>query len=145
MSATPAPRKTDIGPPHYEQFLPDIIKKNYGKWKYHEILKPGVMVHVAESGDKLFTVRAGSPRLLGIGRIRAFADLADKYCGGHLRFTSRNNVEFLLTDESKIDSLKEELHKEGYIVGGMGNGAGDSVLQLSLPDLPTIVGRLKSC
>ena len=35
-------RETDIGPPHYEQFLPPIIKKNYGKWKYHEILKPGV-------------------------------------------------------------------------------------------------------
>ncbi len=54
-------RRTDIGPPHYERFLPPIIKENYGKWKYHEILKPGVMVHVGESGDKLFTVRAGFP------------------------------------------------------------------------------------
>ncbi len=26
-------RKTDIGPPHYEQFLPPIVKENYGKWK----------------------------------------------------------------------------------------------------------------
>ncbi len=58
-------RKTDIGPPHYEQFLPPVIKKNYGKWKYHEILKPGVMVHVSETGAKLFTVRAGSPRPWG--------------------------------------------------------------------------------
>ena len=24
-------RKTDIGPPHYEQFLPPVIKKNFGK------------------------------------------------------------------------------------------------------------------
>jgi hypothetical protein len=46
-------RETDIGPPHFEQFLHPIIKKNYGKWKYHETLKPGVMVHVAESGDKI--------------------------------------------------------------------------------------------
>jgi dissimilatory sulfite reductase beta subunit len=96
--ATGTQRKTDIGPPNYERFLPPIIKKNYGKWKYHEILKPGVMVHVAESGDKLFTVRAASPRLVGIKKLRKFADLADKYSGGHLRFTSRNNVEFLLTD-----------------------------------------------
>ena len=59
-----AQRVTDIGPPHYEQFLPPVIKANYGKWKYHETLKPGVMVHVGETGDKLFTVRAGSPRLL---------------------------------------------------------------------------------
>jgi sulfite reductase beta subunit len=33
-------RRTDYGPPHYEQFLPPIIKENYGKWKYHEILTP---------------------------------------------------------------------------------------------------------
>lgn len=116
-----AERLTDIGPPHYEKFLPPIIKKNYGQWKYHQVLKPGVMVHVAESGDKLFTVRAGSQRLLGITRIREFADLADKYCGGYLRFTSRNNVEFLLTDESKIEPLIADLKKLGHPVGGIGN------------------------
>jgi dissimilatory sulfite reductase beta subunit len=47
-------RTTDIGPPHYEKFLPPIIKANYGTWKYHEIVKPGVLVHVGESGDKFF-------------------------------------------------------------------------------------------
>jgi len=120
-------RKTDIGPPHYEKFLPPVIKKNYGKWKYHEILKPGVMVHVAESGDKLYTVRAASPRLLGIARIRDFADLADKYCGGHLRFTSRNNVEFLLTDESKIDALIKDVQALGHPVGGIGNSISNIV------------------
>ncbi len=114
-------RKTDIGPPDYNKFLPPIIKENYGKWKYHEILKPGVMVHVGESGDKLYTVRAGSPRLLSTRKLRSFADLAEKYCGGHLRFTSRNNVEFLLTDESKIDSLISDLKDLGHPVGGIGN------------------------
>jgi sulfite reductase beta subunit len=113
-------RRTDIGPPNYQNFLPSVIKNNYGKWKYHEILKPGVMVHVAESGDKLFTVRAGSSRLMSIQRIRKFADLADKYCEGHLRFTSRNNVEFLLTEDSKIDDLIAELKELGHPVGGIG-------------------------
>ena len=93
-------RVTDIGPPHYEKFLPPIIKENYGKWKYHEILKPGVMVHVSETDAKLYSVRAGSSRLLGLDKIRKYADLADKYSDGYLRFTSRNNVEFLLTDKS---------------------------------------------
>ena len=41
---TTAKRITDIGPPHYEKFLPPIIKRNYGQWKYHEILAPGVLV-----------------------------------------------------------------------------------------------------
>ncbi len=120
-------RRTDIGPPNYQNFLPSVIKKNYGKWKYHEILRPGVMVHVAESGDKLFTVRAGSPRLMSIQRIRKFADLADKYCDGHLRFTSRNNVEFLLTDDKKIDDLIADLKKLGHPVGGIGNAISNIV------------------
>jgi sulfite reductase beta subunit len=109
---------SDIGPPHYEKMLPPVIKKNYGKWAYHEVVKPGVLVHVAESGDKLYTVRVGSPRLLSIYTIRELCDIADKYCDGYLRFTSRNNVEFLLTDESKIDALIEEVEKIGFPVGG---------------------------
>ncbi|MHC4384835.1 MAG: dissimilatory-type sulfite reductase subunit beta [Planctomycetota bacterium] len=124
---TATERKTDIGPPLYEKFLPPVIKKNYGTWKYHEILRPGVMVHVAESGDKLFTVRASSPRLLGVTRIRDFADLADKYCDGFLRFTSRNNVEFLLTDDSKIDALIKDLADLGHPVGGIGNAISNIV------------------
>jgi sulfite reductase beta subunit len=120
-------RITDIGPPHYEQFLPPVVKDNYGKWDYHEILRPGVMVHVGESGDKLFTVRAGSPRLLAVTTIRQFADIADKYCEGYLRFTSRNNVEFLLTDESKIDALIAELEGLGFPIGGIGNAISNPV------------------
>jgi sulfite reductase beta subunit len=120
-------RKTDIGPPDYQQFLPPVIKENYGQWKFHRILKPGVMVHVAESGDEIFSVRASSPRLLGTKRIRKFADLAAKYCDGYLRFTSRNNVEFLLTDESKIDPLIEELKALGHPVGGIGHAISNIV------------------
>jgi sulfite reductase beta subunit len=122
-----AERKTDIGPPNYEQFLPPVIKANYGKWKYHEVLKPGVMVHVGETGDKLFTVRAGSPRLLSTKTLRNFADLAEKYCAGHLRFTSRNNVEFLTTEEPNIDPLIGDLKGLGYPVGGIGNAISNIV------------------
>jgi len=116
-----APRKTDIGPPHYEQFLPPIIKENYGKWAYHENPRAGVLVHVSESGAKLYSVRAATPRILNIKSIREFADLADTYCDGYLRFTSRNNVEFLLTDEAKVEPLIKDLMALGYPVGGTGN------------------------
>ena len=113
-------RKTDIGPPHYQKYLPPVIQKNYGKWKYHEIVKPGVLLHVAESGDKLYSVRAATPRLTSTKTIRLFAELADQFCGGYLRYTSRNNIEFLLTDEKQIAPLIERLKKEGYPVGGLG-------------------------
>lgn len=114
-------RLTDIGPPHYEKFLPPVIKQNYGKWKYHEVLKPGVMVHVSENGAKLFTVRAGSPRLISVDKIRKYAELADKYCDGFLRFTSRHNVEFLLTNQENIDPLIKDLKALGHPVGGLQN------------------------
>jgi dissimilatory sulfite reductase beta subunit len=117
-----AERKTDIGPPHYEQFLHPVIKKNYGKWKYHEIKKPGVLMHVSESGDKLFSIRAATPRLASTKTIRLFADIADEFCDGFLRWTSRNNVEFLTTDESNVDPCVARLTKEGYAVGGTGPG-----------------------
>ncbi len=113
-------RKTDIGPPHYEKFLPPIIKENYGKWKRHENPKPGVLVHISESGDKLYSVRAATARIASVHTLRLFADLADEFSGGHLRWTSRNNVEFLLSDESKIEPLIERLGQEGYPVGGTG-------------------------
>ncbi len=113
-------RLTDIGPPNYENFLPPVIKKNYGKWKYHEILEPGVMVHVAESGDAVYTVRCASPRLISIDKIRFFADIADKYCDGHLRFTSRHNVEMMTTKKENVAKIKEEMAAAGHPAGGIG-------------------------
>jgi dissimilatory sulfite reductase beta subunit len=113
-------RITDIGPPHFKKHLPQVILDNYGTWKYHEIMKPGVLVHVGEGGDKLFSVRCAGTRLLSIETIRYFADMADKFCNGHLRWTSRNNVEFLLTDSGNIDPLIAELEGKGFPVGGTG-------------------------
>jgi sulfite reductase beta subunit len=127
MATEPVERITDIGPPHYSKMIPPVIEKNYGKWKYHERLKPGVMVHVSETDDKLYTVRAASPRLVSIQYLRKFSDMADKYCDGFLRFTSRNNVEFLLTKESNIDPLIADLKKEGFPVGGIGNAISNIV------------------
>jgi sulfite reductase beta subunit len=127
MAEQPVKRVTDIGPPNFDQFLHPIIKKNYGQWKFHESMAPGVYFHEAESGDRIYTVRAGSPRLLSTETIRKFADLAEKYCGGYLRFTSRNNVEFLLDNPDNIESLKKDLHDYGYPVGGTNNSISNIV------------------
>jgi len=119
--------KLDIGPPHYEKFLPQVIKDSYGKWKYHEILRPGVLVHVSETGAELYTVRAASPKLLSIVTIRDICDLADKYCDGYLRFTSRNNIEFLLANKANIDPLVEDLKTMGLPVGGTGKAISNMI------------------
>ncbi len=95
-------RISDIGPRKYDTFFPPVIAKNFGKWLYHEILEPGVLMHVAESGDKVYTVRCGAARLMSTVHIREICEIADKYCEGHVRFTTRNNVEFMVTDEATL-------------------------------------------
>jgi sulfite reductase beta subunit len=127
MAEAKKERITDIGPPHHEKFLPPVIKENYGKWKYHEIVKPGVLMHVSESGAKLWSVRAATPRLLSIVSIRQICDLADKYCGGYLRFTSRNNVEYLVSEEKNVDPLVKATTELGYPVGGVGHALSNIV------------------
>jgi len=94
--------KTDFGPPNYMEMLPQIIKDNYGKWKYHTIPKSGVLKHVSETGAVLHSVRCASPRLVSTDWVRDICKIADQFCDGHLRFTTRNNVEFLVADEAKL-------------------------------------------
>jgi len=114
-----APR--DQGAPDHKKHLHPMMLKNYGQWKYHERPRPGVLMHVANGGDRLFTVRAGSPRTLSVDKIREMCDIADKYSKGFIKFTTRANVEFLLDDESRVDSLiKEVEEKLGFPVGGTG-------------------------
>jgi sulfite reductase beta subunit len=122
-----AERITDIGPPKYDKFLPPVIKDNYGKWKYHEILEPGVLMHVSESGAKIYSVRGGSGRLVTTDFVKEVCDIADKFCDGYLRFTSRNNVEFLLTDNSKIAGVKEACKKVKIPLGGTGHSVSNIV------------------
>ena len=102
-------RISDIGPRPYDSFFPEVIAKNFGKWLYHEILEPGVLMHVAESGDKVYTVRCGGARTITTVHIREICEIADKYCGGCVRFTTRNNVEFMVTDEETLAALKADL------------------------------------
>jgi len=127
-------RITDIGPRKHDSFFPPFIAKNFGKWLYHEILEPGVLVHVAESGDKVYTVRVGAARLMSITHIREMCDIADKHCGGFLRFTTRNNVEFMVDTEAGLKALKEDLSSRKFAggsnkfpIGGTGAGVSNIV------------------
>jgi len=124
-------RISDIGPRKYDEFYPPFIAKNKGKWLYHEILEPGVLMHVAESGDKVYTVRCGSARLVSVTYIREICDIADKYCGGHVRFTTRNNIEFMTDNLDTLKALKADVAARKFSGGSFkfpvgGTGAGIS-------------------
>ena len=122
-------RITDIGPPYFAQFFPPVIKKNYGKWKSHEIIQPGVIKYKSETGDVVFVVRVGCPRLVTTDYVREVCEIADKYCDGYVRWTTRNNIEFHVTDEEKLRALLDDLKSrkfpggsQKFPVGGTGAG-----------------------
>ena len=122
-------RVTDIGPRHFWQYFPPVIQKNYGKWAYHEVLEPGVLVHVSETGDKVYTVRCGGMRFMSVDFLREICDVADKFCDGYVRFTTRNKIEFLVDSLEKVEALKKELWSRKFYSGSFkfpvgGTGAG---------------------
>ncbi len=117
-------RISDIGPRYYSEFHPPVIKANKGKWLWHEITQPGVLVHKSETGDECWTVRVGAARLISIELIREMCDVADKHCDGFFRFTTRNNVEFMVDSKAKVQPLLDDLKGRGnrFPVGGTGAG-----------------------
>jgi sulfite reductase beta subunit len=84
-------------------------------------------VHTAVSGDKIYTVRAATARLISVQKIRQLCDIADKYCDGHLRWTSRNNVEFLTIKKENIEPIKKAVEALGHPVGGTANSISNIV------------------
>src|SRR4030067_1219290 len=114
-------RPKETGVPDNKRYLHPLMAKNYGQWRYHDRPRPGVLRHVAKSGDQIWTVRAGTQRQMDVGTIRKLCDIADKYAEGHVRFTIRSNIEFMVGDAKKVKPLIDKLQQEGFPVGGTGH------------------------
>ncbi|KJS17143.1 MAG: sulfite reductase [Peptococcaceae bacterium BRH_c4b] len=124
-------RLTDLGPRHFWEFFPPVIKENYGTWAYHDILEPGVLAHVSDSGAKVYTVRCGAARFMTVEHVREICAIADQHCDGYVRFTTRNNIEFLVDSAEKLEALKKDLEGRKFAGGSYkfpigGTGAGIS-------------------
>jgi sulfite reductase beta subunit len=88
----------ESGVPDNKQYLHPLMLKNYGNWKYHDRPRPGVLHHVSHTGDEIWTVRAGTQRQMDCYTIRKLCDIADTYAEGHVRFTIRSNIEYMVSD-----------------------------------------------
>ncbi|MCP4129180.1 MAG: dissimilatory-type sulfite reductase subunit beta, partial [Gammaproteobacteria bacterium] len=119
MSQPRMPEETGV--PEIDPYLHPVMKKNYGDWKFHDRPRPGVLRHVANSGDELWTVRAGTPRQMDVTMIRELMDIADDLAEGYVRFTSRSNIEYMVSTEAQVKPLMDKLTECGYPIGGTGN------------------------
>jgi sulfite reductase beta subunit len=104
-----------------KKFLHPKFAANYGNWKTHDRPRPGVLHHVSNSGDEVWSVRAGTQRQMDHYTIRKLCDIVDKFGEGFCRFTIRSNVEIPVSSEAKVAPLITELEKSGFPVGGTGN------------------------
>jgi sulfite reductase beta subunit len=111
----------ETGVPDNKKYLHPALAKNYGDWRYHDRPRPGVLHHVAHSGDEVWTVRAGTQRQMDVHTIRKLCDIADNFAEGRVRFTIRSNIEFIVSDEAKVAPMIAELERHGFPVGGTGN------------------------
>jgi len=111
----------ESGAPDPMPYMHPVMKKNYGKWVFHSHPKPGVLYHRAESGDAIWTVKAGTQRQMDTYTIRELSDIADKFGDGYVRFTARSNIEYMVADEAKVEPLIKALNDAGYPVGGTAN------------------------
>ena len=98
-----------------------LMRENFGNWDWHDRPRAGVLHHVSKSGDEIWTVRAGTQRQMDVHTIRKLADIADEYAEGHVRFTTRSNVEFMVSDVAMVYPLIDALTLGGFPVGGTGN------------------------
>ncbi len=111
----------ESGVPDPAPYMHPLMVSNYGNWAWHDRPRPGVLHHVAKSGDEIWTVKAGTQRQMDIYTIRKLADIADEFADGHVRFTARSNIEFMVSDEARVAPLIDKLTGEGFPVGGTGN------------------------
>ncbi|MCB1877560.1 MAG: dissimilatory-type sulfite reductase subunit beta, partial [Chromatiales bacterium] len=111
----------ESGCPSGFQYMHPVSRKNFGMWKYHEHPRVGVLRHVAHSGDELWTVKVGTQRILDVFTLRKLCDIGDQYADGHIHFTLRSNLEYLVADPAKVDPLIKAVEDAGFIVGGTQN------------------------
>ena len=111
----------ESGVPDPFPFMHPILKRNYGQWRWHDRPRPGVLHHVAASGEAVWTVKAGTQRQLDVFTVRQLCAIGDECADGFVRFTTRSNIEFMVTDEAKVAPLVARLEAEGFPVGGTGN------------------------
>lgn len=126
MGAAPPSSKADRlqkrFPIDLDKLLPDVVKRNYGKWIDRKFHGPGIIEHISETGERVFTVKVALPpnARLSADTLEKFADIADKLGVGAMRITMAGNLELLTDSLDRALKIKEEAERMGFPVGGWG-------------------------
>jgi len=122
MSDPVAARLKKKLPVPYTEWLPEKVLKNYGRWVDRKFHGSGIIEHISETGDRIFTIKVGTPPnfRLSTETLRKFIDIADSLGIGGIKITRNGNLEILTDTFEKAMKIKEEVEKMGFPVGGWG-------------------------
>ncbi|AAL64306.1 sulfite reductase beta subunit [Pyrobaculum aerophilum str. IM2] len=123
MTADPvAQRLQKRLPVPYTEWLPELIRRNVGKWVDRKFHGYGIIEPISSTGDRVFTVKVGTPPnfRMSTETLRKFIDIADKLGIGGIKITRNGNLEILTDSLDKALKIKEEVEKMGFPVGGWG-------------------------
>ncbi len=109
-------------PVPYTRDLPEIVGRNIGHWVGRTYHGAGIIEHISDTGDHLFTVKAGgtSNARFSTATLRKFAEIADAKGLGSLRFTRSGSIEILAGSLEQASAVKKAVEGIGFHVGGWG-------------------------
>jgi sulfite reductase beta subunit len=110
-------------PMPYSSQLPDILKRNYGKWVNRKFHENGIIEHISETGESVFTIKIGLPpnSRISTDTLKKIIDIADTYGVKVVRATRGMNIEFFAGSLENARKIVEEMAKYGFPAGGWGN------------------------
>jgi dissimilatory sulfite reductase (desulfoviridin) alpha/beta subunit len=122
-------RITDIGPQQIRRVLSAGHRQEQGQMavsRNPQTRCPGPRGRIRRRG---LHRSLGGARLMSVTHIREICEIADKHCDGHLRFTTRNNIEFMVDSKDKVEPLVKDLESRKFDGGSFkfpvgGTGAG---------------------
>ena len=102
----------ESGCPDGFQYMHPLMRKNYGNWAYHEDPRPGVLKHTAHGGEAIYTVRAGTQRILDVFTLRKLCDIGDEFADGYVRFLKDDVDPELLRKMTRVYAELTDEEKE---------------------------------
>lgn len=119
----PAQRLKKVVPVPYTRYLPDVVRRNLGHWVDRKQHGAGIMEHISDTGDHLFTVKVGgTPNVRFSTRtLRKFVDIANEQGLQSLRFTRSGNIEIFAGDLASAKRVQQAVEEIGFHVGGWGH------------------------
>lgn len=70
--------------------------------------------HISKTGEKVWTVRAGTQRILDVFTLRTPMDIGDTYGEGYVRFTIRSNIEYMVGRWRESRAAGESVGRRGF-------------------------------